>query len=683
MKEAQLIFDIENREQLLAYELISKTNKCVFITGKAGTGKTTFIKRIQQEIHKNFLVLAPTGIAAIAAGGQTIHSFFGFPMEIIGPHTQLQISHTNEKLLKYIDSIIIDEASMLRCDMVDGMDRYLRIAFHNNMPFGGKQVIFIGDLFQLPPVVKKGTVHAAMLNDLYGHGTPFFYKAKVLRKINLPKIEFMKIYRQEDDKFVEILNKMRIGEINTQDLSKLSQNIKNNNKIGDYAVILTGFNRMAKKINEKKLESIDGKEVVYHGIKNGLFNPEDCPAPEQLKLKVGAQVIFCRNDYYAKCANGTIAKVINLEDNMIHVQLENGKKVTVERVVWKSFERYYDCKTREIKSEVVGTYTQFPIKLAWAITIHKSQGMTFDKMHFDLSWGTFAPGQAYVAISRMRSLQGLSLSHRLMPHHIIVNPEIKAFSNSFNNINMIKDELETGTIIYNFLSTNNYDMATQSLLKIVLAKIKQNDYRNAALVAKQLFDIMLDDNHLMGTTINFKIIQDYNLTCCFLNSILCLYGMKYKEAIGYADLVLSHRKCIEAMFIKARAFYELGIYHEASNLIFEIIASSNDDENKKALDKKLFLLEAKINNSIGNPNIPLCKRLIQICPTCVQAYILIRKEMRLEKKLLSGNENNHNPFIKNFDDESIDDSLFLEKFVKLDPKSSEFKEFNNAIKEIA
>lgn len=398
----------------MAYDIVAKTNKCLFITGKAGTGKTTFVQRIQKEIKKNFLVLAPTGIAAIAVGGQTMHSFFGFPLEVLGPHTNLFVSDENELLLKHIDTIIIDEASMVRSDMVDGMDRYLQKAFHTHMPFGGKQVIFVGDLYQLPPVVKRGTVDDEMLCDLYGTGTPFFYKANVLKRMNLPKIEFQKIYRQTDTDFIEILNKMRIGEIGEKELTLLNRHVKSDDNVGDYSVILTAFNRMAEKINDTRLLQIENEEFLYEGIKTGKFKSGDCPAPEKLKLKIGAQVIFCRNDYTSGCVNGTIAKVVNFDENTVQVQLENGRRVSVTRMKWESYERVYNRDSHKIESELVGSYTQFPLKLAWAITIHKSQGMTFDRMHFDLTWGTFAAGQTYVAISRMRSLEGLTLSSKLM-----------------------------------------------------------------------------------------------------------------------------------------------------------------------------------------------------------------------------------------------------------------------------
>lgn len=675
--------DNDNYEQQLAYDLVANTNRCLFITGKAGTGKTTFIQRIQKEIQKNFVVLAPTGIAAIAAGGQTVHSFFGFPMEVIGPHTKLQVSFSNEELLRHVDTIIVDEASMLRSDMVDGMDRYLRLAFHNNMPFGGKQIIFVGDLFQLPPVVRKGTVDDEMLCDLYGVGTPFFYKANVLKRMNLPKIEFKKVYRQTDNTFIEILNKMRIGEVGHTELEILNNHVSSSDDMGDYSVILAGFNKKAERINEIKLNALKGDEMVYNGVKTDEFKSGDCPAPEHLRLKIGAQVIFCKNDYSAKCANGTIAKVICLDDDVIQVQLENGNKVRVVRTTWESYERIYNRETHRIESKVVGSYSQFPLKLAWAITIHRSQGMTFDRMHFDLSWGTFAAGQAYVAISRMRSLAGLSLSNPLMAHHVTVNPEIRAFSNSFNDIVMIQDELESGKEVYKHVARKQYDQASVALLKMTLSKIQLKDYRNAALLAKQIFDVMLDDDNLIGRTGGVPLIKDCNITCNFLNSVICLYGNKYEEAIGYADLVLSRRNCLEAMYVKARANYEIGNWEETSDIMFQIMTISTEGEEKRAIDKKLYLLEIKTNDKIGNPNVGLCKKLIKICPSCTRAYSFMRNDIIKNRQTLSGDDISPSELISSFDNTNLTESDFNSILKDIDMKSEVFKQFKKELLKIA
>ena len=591
-------------DQQKAFDLIANTNTPLFITGKAGTGKSTFIKMIQEKIAKNFLVLAPTGIAAINVGGQTMHSFFGFPLEVIGPSTELNVSFEKQVLLRHVDTIIVDEVSMVRCDMVDGMDRCLRTAFHTHMPFGGKQVVFVGDLFQLPPVVGN-PADEDMLGDLWEKGKPYFYKAHVLKRMNLPKIEFRTVYRQKDSVFLGVLNRLRIGECTQRDLNLLNRRVRWIGNKEDYSIALTAKNKKANLINEEKLASLDGEEHCYYGEIIGQFGEKDCIVPKELKLKVGAQVMFCRNISHS-CVNGTIAKVSNLSEDTITVKLENGAEVNVEQTVWESLERVYNRETKKMESEVVGTFTQYPLKLAWAVTIHKSQGMTFDRMHFDLSHGTFAPGQAYVAISRMRTLEGLTLSNPIQPYHIIQNPEIKAFANSYNDTVMIDDELEIGQKVYGCIRKKDYDEAVRICLTYVVEKSRRGDYRNAALLAKRMFDVMLDDECLMGQTEGVELLKDSSMMCDFLNAVLCLYGNRYEEAIGYADLVLDRRVCLEAMFVKERALYALGRFDEAYDVDYQIIMAANDSDDKKAIDKKQLLLEAKINEEIGNSNMTIC-----------------------------------------------------------------------------
>lgn len=679
MEEIKFQLDKDNKEQQLAYELVAKTDRCLFITGKAGTGKTTFIQRIQKEIDKNFIVLAPTGSAALKAGGQTLHSFFGFPMEAIGPHTRMRISLENQELLRNVDTIIVDEVSMVRSDMVDGMDLYLRLLLKNNLPFGGKQVIFVGDLYQLPPVVRRGSVDAEMLENIYGSGIPFFYKANVIKRLNLPLIEFQKVYRQNEAEFVDILNRMRVGELSNKDIEILNGHVASGEDIGDYSVILTGNNRKADNINQAKLDDINEEERIYEGIICEDFNEKDSPAPKILKLKVGAQVIFVRNDYKTNCTNGTIGKVVKLDDDAVVVRLENGKEVTVERSMWISYSRTYCKATRKIESSSVGTYTQFPLKLAWAITIHRSQGMTFDRMHLDLSSGMFAPGQTYVAISRMRSLDGLTLSTPMKRHFVSVNPEIKAFSNSFNNMAMIEDEIETGQEVYKYIAKKDYANATSVLLKISCAKIRNHDYRNAALQAKQMFDVMLDDEHLIGETRNEPLIPDCNMTANFLNSVLCLYGERYEEAIGFADLVLSRRRCMEAMFVMARAYYELSNYKKAFDVLFDIITLSNDEMDKKAVDKKLLLFEAKVNDKLGNSNAELCKTLIKQCPSCLHAYALLRNDLLRNDVRISDEEDEMSELARCFDDRSVSDSDFMSKLSEYQSNTSEMKRLKQIV----
>lgn len=620
--------DKTNVEQELAFDIIANTNTCVFITGKAGTGKTTFVRRICEEINKRFVVLAPTGIAAIAVGGQTMHSFFGFPLEVLGPHSTLELSLKKRHLIERTDTFILDEVSMVRSDMVDCMDRCLRGIMNTHAPFGGKQVVFVGDLYQLPPVVNRGSADEDMLNDLYGGGIPFFYKAHVLKRMNLPKIEFQKVYRQDDPVFVGLLNKMRVGAAKAEDLMVLNERVSAEGEAADFSVTLTAYNKIADGINERRLEAIEEDEYIYNGVIEGDFKLKDALAPEKLKLKVGAQVIFCRNDYSSsqKYVNGTIAQVVELKDDEIRVRLENGTVLTVDQVTWENRESQYNEKEHKMESQIVGTYTQYPLKLAWAITIHKSQGMTFERMHLDLTRGTFAPGQAYVAVSRMRSLEGLTLSRPLLTCHITLNPEVRAFANSFNDTDMINDELEMGRMMYRYLAEKDYDKAVACCLTQVVDKARRNDLRNASLIAKRMFDIMLNDEVLLGRTADVKLLKDCSMTSNFLNAVFCLYGNRYEEAIGYANMVLARRTCLEAMYIKGRALYAMEMYDAAYDVNFQILTATKESEDRMGVDKKQYLFEAKVNDKIGNQNLAVCKRLIRLCPTCLDAYLLLRRD---------------------------------------------------------
>ena len=660
METREFVLDKKNIEQQKAYDLVANTNTSLLITGKAGTGKTTFIKRIQKEIKKNFLVLAPTGIAALNVGGQTIHSFFMFPLEVIGPYTKMEVSYEKRLLLKGIDTIIIDEASMVRCDLVDGMDRFLRTVFSTHLPFGGKQMIFVGDLFQLPPVVKRESVDEEVLREYYGEGVPYFYKAAAIRRMNLPKIEFTHVYRQNEKLFLDILNRMRLGENTMEDIDVLNSNVCNNMTEKDYFITLTSYNRVANRINEAKLAEIDAKEYCYEGVIEGEIKASDIPVPIMLKLKVGAQVIFCRNDFSHGCVNGTIAKIKKLGENRIKVQLENGNEVDVEKMVWESKEKVYNKELRKVETKVVGTFTQYPLKLAWAITIHKSQGMTFDRMHFDLSGGTFLPGQAYVAISRLRTLKGLTLSRRINRSDFKQNSEIRAYVNTFNDSSLIDDELEFGKNYYNHWINGDFDGASLDCLHRMLSKIKQGDYRNAALMGKKMFDVMLDDECLKDVTNQTPLLKDCSMTCNFLNAILCQYSGRYEEAIGYVDLVLTRRVCLEALFIKGKAMYALSRYEEALCILNRIREESAKSDDKISIDKKQYFFEAQLNQKLNRSNMEICKRLCKICPECIPAYIWIRNEAIKQNLLLEGKEGETDKkLVDSFNNISVSDNDFM------------------------
>ena len=682
MENTEFKIDQANVEQQKAFDLIENTNTSVFITGKAGTGKTTFVKGIQQLIKKNFLVLAPTGIAAVNVGGQTIHSFFGLPFTAIEPKTNLEVSLLKRDVLEHVDTIIIDEASMVRCDWVDAIDRFLCQLTHSHMPFGGKQMLFVGDLFQLPPVVKKGSADDEMLCNMYGGGMPYFYKANVMKRMNLPKIEFQIVYRQEDAAFLNVLDRMRIGENTEADMALLNEHVSSDNAVGDYAVTLTAYNSCADNINDIKLEDIDANEFVYNGVVDGNFRVQDSPVPLTLRLKVGAQVIFCRNDFARGYVNGTIAIVTKLGDDEIRVRLENGIEIDVPRMVWESRESVYNKKTKELETSVIGTFTQYPLKLAWAITIHKSQGMTLSRMHLDLTRGTFAPGQAYVAISRMRSLDGLTLSNKIKTYHIVQNTEIKAFANSFNDIPMIDEELSFGRMLYKHLNNKDYDNAAKLCLHFAIEKMKAGDYRNAALIAKRMYDVLLDDHCLMGTTKDIALLKDCSMTCNFLNAMVCLYGKRFEEAVGFADMVLDRRQCPEAMFIKGTALFELKRYDDADTMAQLIRDTLNKSDNKMAIDKKQYLFEAKINQQLGRIDIDTCTRLLMLCPEYLPAYTMLRKDALAAKISIKIEDGEENALITAFNNSSITEKDFKKMLSKAKTDSAEFITFARSARNI-
>lgn len=682
MENIEFKIDGTNIEQQKAFDLVANTNTSLFITGKAGTGKTTFVKGIQKQINKNFLLLAPTGIAALNVGGQTIHSFFGLPFEAIDHQTILEVSLEKRIILKYTDTIIIDEASMVRCDWVDGIDRFLRDIMNTHLPFGGKQVVFVGDLFQLPPVVINGSSTAQSLQQMYGSGIPYFYKANVMKRINLPKIEFQKVYRQEDADFLNILNRMRLGENTEEDLSKLNRHVCYNNELGDFSVTLTAYVNIADTINNQKLDDIDSEEFCYIGHINGHFRIQDSPAPMELRLKVGAQVIFCRNDYLHGFANGTIAKVIELDDENIKVSLENGKVINVGKMVWENRISVYNSEKKKVESIVEGSFAQYPLKLAWAITIHKSQGMTFDRMHFDLTRGTFAPGQAYVAISRMRSLEGLTLSNKIRQHHIKQNVEIKAYANSFNDFPMIDEELNFGRLLYIHLKDKDYDNAAKVCLQYAVEKVKAGDYRNAAIIAKRLFDVMFDDECLINATKEIPLLKDCSMTCNFLNAVLCLYSSRYEEAIGYTDMVLDRKACLEAMFIKAKALYRLRRYDEASEVVKQIHVTSSDSCEIISMDKKQYLLEAKLNQHLGTSVIETCQQLMKLCPEYIPAYLMMRNEVLANNQLMENGREEINALIIAFNNKEINDFVFERMLSEADKTKTEFKSFHRKLRSI-
>lgn len=493
------------------FDLVENTNRNIFLTGKAGTGKTTFLNDFVKKTHKKHIVVAPTGIAAINAGGVTIHSMFGLPLRPFVPTVErIDTNLANNisdllphfryrkdklKLLREVEIIIIDEVSMLRADVLDMMDFSLRTVRRNQQKFGGVQMLFIGDLYQLPPVIREDNEY--ILRQYYN--SAFFFDAKALEGVDLLTIELTEVFRQKDKEFLDLLNAIRDGDISAVDFDRLNRRyFPDFEPEGEPIVHLCSHNRMADNINRKKLEELKTPSYFYKASVYGDFKESQFPNEETLELKVGAQIMFVRNDTSSdkKYFNGKLAEISRLTEEKIYVIMEGREEeIELKKEVWEQ-KKYTLGDEKQIEEEVVGSFEQFPIRLAWAVTIHKSQGLTFDKLIIDAGQ-SFTSGQVYVALSRCRTLEGIYLKSQITPAVVFSDQRIS----KFQNCTYANDKIEE------ILETEKYDYSIKKLLKytdIHWFSTALEDWHKVALASKILDKVAVKETYI---TLKNNIVQ--------------------------------------------------------------------------------------------------------------------------------------------------------------------------------
>ncbi len=485
----------QNNELLTAWDFVENTGRSIFLTGKAGTGKTTFLKMVVEQSRKRPIVVAPTGVAAINAGGVTIHSFFQLPFSPYVPGAKVEskfdFSREKRKIIASIDLLIIDEISMVRADLLDAIDAVLRRFRDHMQPFGGVQLLMIGDLAQLTPVVTPEDER--MLKPYYD--TPYFFGSKALQQIDYVTIQLEHVYRQQDASFINLLNEVRTGHPSAKSMAQLNSRVGQSN--ASLAIRLTTHNNLANYYNESELQKLPSRSYSYHAEIKGTFPDYSYPTAETLELKVGAQVMFVKNDpsgehrYY----NGRIGRVMEAGEKHLTVYCEgDANAIEVEPLEWENTRYTLNEKTREIESEVQGTFKQLPLRLAWAITIHKSQGLTFDHAIIDANQ-SFAPGQVYVALSRCRTLEGLILATPLEARAVISDERVDSYieqqeseaERSIRQLPVLKQEYER------YLLLQLFDFRSILYLEETMVRIFAEFFYHSHASLKQLHDQALFD----------------------------------------------------------------------------------------------------------------------------------------------------------------------------------------------
>lgn len=587
-----------------AYEIIQFTDLHLFLTGSAGTGKTYFLQQLSHSLQKNYVILAPTGVAALQAGGQTIHSFFKLPPGLLLLPEDVQNSPLNEiafpkwksELIRQLDTIIIDEVSMLRADTLDAINFLLQKVRRNPQPFGGVQMVFIGDLFQLPPVIseqeKNGFFHF--------YSSPYFFNSRSFGQINFVAIELKTIYRQSDAEFIKLLENIRQGKINREDLQKINSRTDPYfdwffNK--DY-IVLTTHNKIVEEINQTRLAQLKGKPYQFEAQVEGDFPEKYYPTEYNLTLKEGARIMFLKNDLspFKKYYNGKIGTISRISEYVLFIEVDDqNEPIELERYTWQNIQYKLDLDRMEIQQEVLGSFTQFPVKLAWAMTIHKSQGLTFSKVYVDLHQ-VFTHGQVYVALSRCTSLDGLLLRNPLRSESIRIDQQILEFYQNLH-VHYIKPEEVYQHKIHFWLHQIQHHLNIEQIHQNLQLLLSNEDIQPVDPLLKTWFlflDTKLYKQCYFDEVFSSKPIQPEHF---HQNNFIGVVGEKTTFIIQYTSEVYFWLSFFKQTY--SSHFHEP---HRLNNL-FEMTLQE--------IIKKIFLLqELRNTDSVNDHLIKLCKKKI-------------------------------------------------------------------------
>lgn len=631
---ADIQLDPTNAEFKTVMTLIRHTNRSVFLTGKAGTGKSTFLRYLTANCPKKFVVLAPTGIAAVNVGGQTLHSFFFMPFSPLMPDDpnfredrlkeRMKYSRDRIKLIREVELIIIDEISMVRADIIDFIDKILRVyTGRRREPFGGKQLLLVGDVFQLEPVVTADM--REILQRAYP--APYFFKAKVFENFDLVAVELRKVYRQSNLDFVSLLDRVRIGRPTRDDMDRINARVNLATDIGEddeFRMTIATRREIVDHINDERLAALRTPERTYLGAVTGEFPESAYPTDIELILKEGAQVVFIKNDPERRWVNGTIGRVREATDDEITVELENGTIHSVDVEKWSNIRYRYDENTHKVSEEEIGTFMQYPLKLAWALTIHKSQGLTFERVTVDVGRGAFTGGQTYVALSRCRSLEGISLRSTINERDIFVSPVIHKFSQTFNDRKAVDDALTSARADDAYRDSldafNHGDIrrAVMSLCEAVSLRNELSRPEIARLISRKLsvIDGLKEQMRLLGDRLaddrrRFRELADeyvemgddcrsdaWNLQAALSNyeRALSLWPESIDAMIGKAKVLFEMNEADTAIATLEKASYTDEADYRAPYELGRFFLSCGDMAN--ALDRLLIALQR-------NPDIAL------------------------------------------------------------------------------